>query len=748
MNTDIFPKHRYGLQARWRFLVIGLVSLVAAPPTALAGGDDLLEAVVVTARRREELVQDVPLAATVLRAAVLERQNIQTANDLERLVPGLNITNVAGGHGNADFAWLRGVPGVVGYFAETPVNLNGGAMYFDLENVSVLKGPQGTLFGQSTNGGAILFTPAKPSQRRSGYVQATLGDYGRSAVEAVANLPIQEDRLLVRLGFKSSRVDGFQRDLSSGDDYGDENERLGRLSVTLRSGGIFDNTLLVNQYHFHNHGPANVLAAVDPVGLASMVYGPALGATLAQQQALGKKTVPGAAVPGGPVAQLDQTNVVDTARWWIDDDNLIRNIVSYQRAATLDRASFVNIPQPIYDDYDADHPAVAVQKTEELQWQGAAWNRRLNYTLGTFFAWTHNQPAAGDNLGFKYVSILGSAVGTDTDKRTRTRALYSQADYALPGALEGLVLTAGLRRTWDDRSLGLVRLDGTGSVTGHFFDSASWSALSHNLSVAWHATPGTLWYFTRSKGYSSGGFNTDPNTPEAYSRFQPEFLTNHELGVKSDWQWGSLRGRTNASVFRSYYRDIQAIVLVPAAAGAPPGSFAVVTSNAAQGHIDGLDAEVALVPYDGLELAGNLAWLNTRYDDYILSDGSDARGRHFIYVPRLKFGLRMNWRLPLDPARGRLELALDYTHQSPMNQNPNKVNLTDTDWVPSLSNLNASLRWRQVAGSPNLEAQLFATNLLNNRIASGGLPLYDDLGVMSRAMAPPRMWGLRLRYGF
>lgn len=739
---------RCGRKAPFRFLVASLVGLILAPLSALAGEDDLLEAVVVTARRREEPAQEVPLAITVLGAAVLERQNIQTANDLERLVPGLNIANVTGGHGYVDFAWLRGVPGVVGYFAETPVNLNGGAMYFDLENVSVLKGPQGTLFGQSTNGGALLFAPAKPSNRRGGYVQTALGNYGHTAVEMVMNAPIQEDRLLVRIGFKDSRVNGFQHDLSSGSDYGDQNERLGRVSVTLRTGGGFDNTLLVNQYQSHNNGPANVLAAVNPAGVAALVYGPALDDLLTQQQALGKGAVPGTAVPGGPVARINQTNIVNTARWQLDDFNVIRNIVGYQRTSTLDRASFVNLQLPIYDDYDADRPAVSVQKTTELQLQGSAWNHRLNYTLGSFFAWTRNQPAAGDNLGFKYVRILGQAAGTDTDKRSHTRALYGQADYILPGALDNIVLTAGLRRTWDDRSLGLLRLDGTGALTGRFYDAASWSALSHNLSVAWHAAPGAMWYFTRSKGYSSGGFNTDPNTPEAYSRFQPEFLTNHEFGVKSDWQWGSLRGRTNASVFRSYYRDIQAIVLVPAGGGAPPGSFAVVTSNAAQGHVDGLDAEVALVPYDGLEFAGNVAWLNTRYDDYILSDGSDARGRHFIYVPRLKFGLRMNCRLPLDPARGRLDLALDYTHQSPMNQNPNKANLTDTDWVPSLGTLNASLRWRQVAGGPNLEALLFVTNLLNNRVASGGLPLYDDLGVMSRAVAPPRMWGVRLRYGF
>ncbi|HQR04237.1 MAG: TonB-dependent receptor plug domain-containing protein [Proteobacteria bacterium] len=726
----------------------------APPAKASKSGDATtkdgsgLEEVVVVARRREERIQDVPLAIAAFRPETLERQSIQTANDLERIVPGLNISNVSGGGGNVGFAWLRGVPGVVGYFAEVPTNLNGGAMYFDVDNVSVLKGPQGTLFGLSTNGGAILYTPTKPDGQFGGYVQGTVGDYGRMGLEAVVNAPIQDDRWRLRVGVKTYHVDGYQKDLSRNTKLGDDNEQMQRISLVFRPNQSFENDLIVNHYQSHSQGPTNVLVEVSPTAIANFIYGaPTMANLLRQQQQLGYYTVPGSAVPGGAIFRLDQTNVVNTTTWEINDRLTLKNILGYQKTQSYARQSFVNIPVSIYDIYNTSRPAQSSQTSEELQLQGRAMSDRLTYTVGTFHSWAYNVPAPGEYLGLQYRSILGNPSGTDTDKTALTHAIYGQGTYDLSSYLQGLSITAGLRKTWDTRSVGVTMLDVNQNILGKSFDSASWSALNYTWSLSWKANPDTLWYFTNSRGYSSGGFNNGPGTPAQYRVYNPETLTNFEFGVKSDWQLGGMRGRTNVSVFHAIYRDVQAPLLVPANGGGP-GAFALVNANAAKGHIDGLDAEATLLPFSGFEISGNIAWLNAQYDSYLLPNGVDASTRRFVYVPRVKYGIRMSYRLPVNPAYGRFELASDYSRQTEVVQNANKNIPIPEDFVPGLSNLNLSLNWKGIAGRPDLDGTLFVNNAWNNKLGSGGIPLYDSIGTLSYSVAAPRMWGMRVRYSF
>src|SRR6185437_9353583 len=182
----------------------------ADQPTTAATGTPGIEEVVVTARRREEKAQAVPITLLTFTPEQLQKQDIRDSLTLTDSIPGLN--GATGASLGLTYTFLRGAPGVVAYWNQVPININNQAQgfYFDLANIQVLYGPQGTLFGLSNDAGALLFEPQHPKNDFEGYGQITLGDYGRQTVEGVVNVPVIEDKLLVRVGGQYQKQDGYQ----------------------------------------------------------------------------------------------------------------------------------------------------------------------------------------------------------------------------------------------------------------------------------------------------------------------------------------------------------------------------------------------------------------------------------------------------------------------------------------------------------------------------------------------------------
>jgi iron complex outermembrane recepter protein len=197
----------------------------AAPADGPAANNGIAD-IVVTANRREEAIQSVPVAISALSNETLREQNIASPTDLLGRVPSLNVAS-NGTQRDAETITIRGqgqsylAPvGVVNYFAEVPLiqgsiiaNQGGPGTFFDLESLQVLRGPQGTLFGKNTTGGALLLGPRKPVDSFGGYVQAQLGNYNDREFEAVLNVPIVADKLLLRLAGKKVDRDGYTKDV-------------------------------------------------------------------------------------------------------------------------------------------------------------------------------------------------------------------------------------------------------------------------------------------------------------------------------------------------------------------------------------------------------------------------------------------------------------------------------------------------------------------------------------------------------
>ncbi len=181
---------------------------------------------IVTAQRREENIQSVPVAITAFDNNSLREQNITSPLDLNGKVPGVTVGN-GGQQRNGEVVTIRGQGqtylspvGVVNYFAEVPLiqsgvlaNQGGPGTFWDLSSLQVLRGPQGTLFGRNTTGGAVLLGPKKPAEEFSGYVQAQGGDYDNKEYEGAVNVPLIEDKLMVRLSYKDVERDGFTEDV-------------------------------------------------------------------------------------------------------------------------------------------------------------------------------------------------------------------------------------------------------------------------------------------------------------------------------------------------------------------------------------------------------------------------------------------------------------------------------------------------------------------------------------------------------
>jgi iron complex outermembrane recepter protein len=260
-------------------LALGAHPGIAAAQDVQAARESDLEEVIVTARRREENLQDVPAAVTAITAEALERQNIRNPTDVQTVTPNLSIggANSVFSRNSGNYS-IRGVgqglfggSSVTSYFAEAPFGPTGPSMpFFDIESVQVLKGPQGTLFGRATAGGAVLIQPrvATPDDFY-GSAQARVGNRGRADLDLMVNVPIIEDQLAARVAFNRTHIDGYVKNLVTGQEMDENNSYSIRGSLVFEPADWFRNSLVFNYYNFDANTAARVVVGAN-LGLANL----------------------------------------------------------------------------------------------------------------------------------------------------------------------------------------------------------------------------------------------------------------------------------------------------------------------------------------------------------------------------------------------------------------------------------------------------------------------------------------------
>ena len=228
----VSKNYRSALVSTTSALALALTATAPAFAQQQAQGIQL-EEIIVNARRVDENVQRVPIAITAFSPEKLATQDIKDAWTLTKAVGGFAICC---SQGNASFVYIRGINnGTPTYFNDVPLaNAGGFAGFFDVSNVQVLKGPQGTLFGQASNAGALVYTPKKPGETFGGNISVSAGNFGRRTIEGALDVPIVEDKVLFRMAAQSYYREGFIKDIRTNRDLGDQNYYILRPSLTIR----------------------------------------------------------------------------------------------------------------------------------------------------------------------------------------------------------------------------------------------------------------------------------------------------------------------------------------------------------------------------------------------------------------------------------------------------------------------------------------------------------------------------------
>lgn len=708
----------------------------AAPAADAEPAQDGITDIIVTARRTSERVQTVPITVTALSGEQIEKQDARSLFDLDRKIPGLQVVGRQGPVSNNVF--LRGIPGVLGYWAETPVSLATPGLIFDIGNVQALKGPQGTLFGLSANAGAIIYEPQRPKDEFGGYAQVTLGSYDRLSLEGAVNLPIG-DRVRLRISGLRQKIGGYTYDVAQDRHVNDEDYWVGRFAADVDVTDNLTQRFVVNVFRSNNSGNSLfVLAAVNPNGAARAVFGPQLDQMLATQQQYGFYKVLGSNTR--TVSKDRQTNLSSITEWNISPAFNLKNIFGYQSSNSYGFNNLDATPLPIVDTFDgpSQPSGPARQYSDEVQIQGKLLSDRLSYTLGAFFLWANR-----DNPQPSYTNVFGGLNGTISDEGSRTKALYAQVNYDLSSLLSGLEVTGGFRHTWDYRESSQTFVNAAGTPLSTVSASANFEANSYTIQARYRPTERLMFYFNNSKGYSAGGFNL--TAPPQFKVYQPESLNNFEAGFKSDWRIGDASLRVNAAYFYGKYDDIQVQVTQPVQT--PTGTvLAVVRQNAAKGKIEGQEVEIEFLPTPNLQLSFNGTHLSGKYNRFI-SNGVDLSGTPFLYMPKYKYSIGATYTLPIDDSAGTISLSTDYTRQTSIKTNIGAELLHPFSTTPPIETMNARIDWSEVLGS-SFDLSFFVTNITKNKWAQGQLGAYNSLGVWGYAAAVPRMFGVRGRYSF
>lgn len=765
------------------------VAAWAAAPAADSSVTTLPE-VLVQARRVTENQQKTPVAVTAINKDILRLDTTTEVTEIQKLVPSFEIApNTFGGDAAPTFT-IRGLsssllsdPSVVSYVdgvVQDPRNF--AYMFYDMDSVQVLKGPQGTLFGKNSTGGALLLQPTHPDAEFGGYIDARFGNFNDREFTGAINLPVN-DQLQFRISGKSEQRDGTIDSVTSNLKYDNRNHGSIRAEMAWKPAEWFDNYLSVTTYRVRQINNSPIVTGVGgcpvppgpggfPQGLGQCYFEfPAtlglgtvdIGQEFAQQQTLGHdKTVNATPTP----FDVDFDGVTDIAQFHLSDGITVRNIAHGDWSAYNIATDFDGTNAPIVgqDDIQNNH-----FYSDELQALGKAG--KLNWIVGAYYSdFRSTESQSLQQLDFPG-NPLGQVFVHDIEPSTSS-AIFGQATYDFGDWVNGLSLTAGYRYTWDHKSFTDTRiapaaaappaLGGFGTdcaliifgipadpATCTRSQSAHWSDDNYDVSLNWQATPDLLLYIATRKGYKAGGFNFAASDPQFVS-YSPEELKDVEFGLKGDWHLGSVPVRTNLAVYRGDYTNIQADFEV--FSGPIPQLLILnsdpITGKANKAVMEGVELEMTVIPVTGVTLSGYYGYAQGKYTQFV--DETDPlapvnlAGQQISGITPTTEGLTFTWSPDTPDGWGKPVFGAFLYHQSKQSTNIESGAILGES---AFTNLDLRLDWRHVGGSP-VDLSVYGKNVTNDRHLTEGEDLTGLADIQSAEYAEPRMYGIELRYHF
>jgi len=731
-----------------------------------------IEEIVVRARKRAELLEDTPVSVTALGQTQLRQIGATRLDDIQGRVP--NLVFATPDDGAAVDIRIRGIgtpqtvsiafdPGVGVYVDGVFLPRTIGTLVdvIDVEQIEVLRGPQGTLFGKNTVGGAINITTVKPGPDLEGMAMVRAGNFDTVQSRAMLNVPIPwgalEDRVFTRFAVSQDYNEGYTRNTNLGQRQSDRNSLSFLGSVRLLPRDDITVDLSGTWSRSHTRGRGGECVVVDERGppFGSDDFYDACRSTRPFENNADVSQLVDVESYGawgtlawdlGELRIFDDTELKTIASWR-EQNPRIRVDVDMTRVPNLRRSSAGGAP-------DQGTPGEQRQISIEEQVNTTTWDGRLQIVTGAFGFWEQADES---------VVLAADTVGAFIDnKRTIhnwTWALYGQATAELT---DWASLTAGLRYTQDKKGLSLTTQTTPGPVAEPMNESKVFSAWTPMASLALFApdswiedTPvdHLMGYFTYSRGFRGGGFNgialsTDP------TEFEPEFLDSFEIGFKSIGF--DQRATLNLSAFLGKYDDIQVTGVrdLGDLNGDGIPDFDQTTLNAAEATTYGAEIELTALPYEGFQLDGSLGLLETEYDRFgnavsdLDSSRIDRSGQSFDNAPEIQahVGLQYAYFLATGgPAwlEGILTPRIDWSYQSEVHLRGPEVAATVQR---GYNRIDARLSY--TFNEERTQVALWGRNLTDEHYFDNATPTVSSLGTTSRFYAAPRTYGCEVSHRF
>jgi iron complex outermembrane receptor protein len=766
----------------------GAPQATPAAPAATTG----LQELVVTARRTEERLQDVPIAITAMTAKDLQQHSVREISEIQKTTPGLYVSSIASSarpkfvlRGQTEADSRLTTDSSVGVYVDgvnIPRDYGLRSSFVDIAQVEVLKGPQGTLFGRNTTGGALNITTQHPTFNFGGYVDALYGSYNNRQLTGAINIPIIQDRLAVRLVAQDIKRDGYGHDLL-GRPVNDDDVISGRFeaNAVLTSNVHFlleadymrqnthgsSNPIVLDQMMLNGNGATKALGEIaaelglNPNSAADRLTAYNAWKSYANRYAAGDRYDDFTTLP-----LFDKVTAKGTSGTFNIDlrGYTLKSITAYRYVSDSKLQDLDGTPFNLQETGGGTQDGVFSQEfqlispqDQRLAWQvGAFYNREVGEDL--FISNSNNAVASASDASVTDVGIINTS-----------KALYGQANFKITDTVR---FTGGLRYTQDTRaidshnrtdpayaipadpssvvgkcSLLSPALGGPSFPNCSYNASVTYSAWTYLLSLDWRPKEGLMFYTSTSRGYRAGGWTEQANsaviTSQAqlaadFTPFAPETVTNYEVGIKSDWF--ERRLRIDAAAYYQDYDNIQQQIRdfidnIPV----------TLIRNAAKAKIYGGELAVTARPISPLELDAGVGYVHAKYDSFFAKDASgntlNLSSQKFPLPEwQANFGGAYTW--PLH--EGDLVLTANYAWIDSVPLQPGAPTVSSVT-QPAYGLLDARLAWQ--INRYDLNVAVFGKNLADTRYWTGATNL-EGAGWNIAFPGDPRTFGVQVRKTF
>jgi iron complex outermembrane receptor protein len=736
-----------------------------------------IEEVVVTARKKDESLQDVPVAVTSMSSDDLKALNLSDTQDLGSFSPGVHIEPAPGQGGSIAKVTIRGQvqtdnlitldPSVGWYIDDVYLARAYGTAnsLFDVSRIEVLKGPQGTLYGRNTTGGAIkiLTEKADPNAELNGFVTAGVGNYNSQKVGGAINIPVIADVLAIRLAAqKDERKDGFgtqtiydrftQAPTGETADVGTRDNEVYRLGVTYDP---TENLRVLLSYEQNS----------SYVTMASRNFS-------TEPSFTGDEPTPGTVFP----LQRNSSDFYDSASNYENysdaesdtlslsfeydlTDNVQMKVVYGNRDVDTAYLSDIDGTGAAVSQFSFPFEQVAEQDSLEWQISGLAFDGFLDWIAGVYYF-----EEEGYDLS-RSGGLSTYAAGTDYnysfgEGENKSKSAFVSGTFSLTEAVNA---TLGVRFTEDDKafksqayavplgvpsnpgpSTAACRIDAASPPPNADFNQCTWSDsktydfISWTASVDWRLNEEIMTYVKAASSSRSGGQNARGLDAVTSQPFDEETATDIELGVKSELFDNSLK--LNAAYYHTFYEDTQQTNLV----NTPSGLITQVV-NAGNADIDGIEVDAQWVITPNWMLTVTAGYLDWSFD-------KPASGPTPILpsAPEFEGTARLNYFLPTSIGDWTFDLNASSRSKLLGNISSGQTGIDNFDAATTQSITLLGARAQLDVKDTNLNVSLWVRNLQDKEYSTSGLNIYfpGSLAISNQPMGEPRTFGVDLTYKF